>query len=183
MALRERIQNPPPSEFKMEDLVWTNHVIHGKSRHKASKLIVIPWDMLVNFIYGKQHPPFYPCKFNHGVIRQNLPNSLRSPCAHNPALVVRFDPLPSHLSLWVTSGIVSLPFLMQIDSKHLLLSFPVIGICFMFILLSFYVIQALESAIHSLLMVLANIVVILVWRTRPRLCPQDMQALLKSTQQ
>jgi hypothetical protein len=55
MALRERIQNPPPSEFKMEDLVWTNHVIHGKGRHNASKLIVIPWDMLINFIHGKQH--------------------------------------------------------------------------------------------------------------------------------
>ena len=61
MALQERTENPPPSEFKMEDLVWTNHVIHGKSRHKASKLIVIPWDILVNFLHGEQHRPFYPC--------------------------------------------------------------------------------------------------------------------------
>jgi hypothetical protein len=91
MALRERIQKPPPGDFRMEDLVWTDHVTHGKGRHKGSRMALILWDRLDNFISGEQHHPLYPCKFNAVVIRRNLPNSLRSPRAHNPALVVRFD--------------------------------------------------------------------------------------------
>lgn len=91
MTLRERLQDPPAGEFRMEDLVWTDHVTHGKGRHKASRLAVIPWDRLQDFISGEEHHPLYPCKFRAEVIRRNLPNSLRSPRAHSPALVVRLD--------------------------------------------------------------------------------------------
>lgn len=95
MTLRERLQNPPPSEFRMEDLQWTNHVTNGKGRHKGSKLAVILWDRLHDFISGEQHHPLYPCKFRAEVIRRNLPNSLRSPRAHSPALVIRLGLLSS----------------------------------------------------------------------------------------
>ena len=111
MALRESIQNPPPGEYRMEDLVWTNHVTHGKGRHKGSRMSLILWDRLDDFISGEQHHPLYPCRFNAEVIRRNLPNSLRSPRACSPALVVRFDlllyTLPSFVAhdsayLWCT---------------------------------------------------------------------------------
>ena len=91
MGLRERIQNPPPGEFRMEDLVWADHITHGKGRHKGSRMALILWDRLTNFISGEQHHPLYPCRFNIDVIRRNLPNSLRSPRTHSPAVVVRFD--------------------------------------------------------------------------------------------
>ena len=45
-TLRERLQNPPHGEFKMEDLVWTDHVTNGKGIHKGSRLAVILWDRL-----------------------------------------------------------------------------------------------------------------------------------------
>ena len=50
MALRERVQNPPPSEFSLEDLVWTNHVTNGK----GLRLVVILWDRLDDFISSEQ---------------------------------------------------------------------------------------------------------------------------------
>ena len=94
LALRERVQNPPIGEFRMEDLVWTDHVTTGNGLHKNSKLAVILWERLDDFISGEEHHPLYPCKFNVEVIRRNLPNSLRSPRAHSAALAVRFDFLP-----------------------------------------------------------------------------------------
>jgi hypothetical protein len=65
----------------MEDLVWTYHVTTGSGIHKSSKLVVILWERLDDFIFGEEHHPLYPCRFNVEVIRQNLPNSLRSPRA------------------------------------------------------------------------------------------------------
>jgi hypothetical protein len=41
LALRERVQNPPIGEFRMEDLVWTDHVTIGSGLHKNSKVVVI----------------------------------------------------------------------------------------------------------------------------------------------
>ena len=99
MALRESIQTLPPGEFRMEDLVWTDHVTHGKGRHKGSRMALIIWDRLEDFISGEQNHTLYPCKFNAEVIRRNLPNSLRSPRAYSPALVVRSDLLHYPLSL------------------------------------------------------------------------------------
>ena len=91
MTLRESLQDHPPGEFRMEDLVWTDHMTNGKGIQKTSKLAVILWDRLKDFISGEEHHPLYPCKFRAEVIRRNLPNSLRSPRAHSPALVVRLD--------------------------------------------------------------------------------------------
>ena len=101
MALQDSIQNPPPGEFRMEDLVWTNHITHGKGRHKGSRMALILWDRLDDFISGEQHHTLYSCRFNAEVIRRNLPNSLRSPRAYSPALVVRFDLLLYPLPLFV----------------------------------------------------------------------------------
>ena len=104
LALRERVQNPPIGEFGMEDLVWTDHVTTGSGLHRGSKLAVILCERLDSFIFGEEHHPLYPCRFNAQVIRQNLPNSLRSPRAHRAALVVRFDLLPSKLHcLWFST--------------------------------------------------------------------------------
>ena len=89
MGVQDKLQDPPPGEFRMEDLVWTNHVTNGKGRHKDSRLVVIQWHRLDDFISGEQHHHVYPCKFNPEVIRRNLPNSLKLPHAHNPPLVVR----------------------------------------------------------------------------------------------
>jgi hypothetical protein len=90
MTLRETIQSPPPGDFRMEDLLWTDHVTYENGRHKPSRMALIPWDRLGDFISGEEHNPLYPCRFNHDVIRRNLPNSLRSPRAHSPAIVIRF---------------------------------------------------------------------------------------------
>jgi hypothetical protein len=92
---RERVQKCLIGKFRMEDLVWTDHVTNGSGVHKSSKLVVILWERLDDFIFGEEHHPLYPCRFNVEVIRRNLPNSLRSPHAHSAALVVRFDLLPS----------------------------------------------------------------------------------------
>lgn len=101
IAMRESIQNPPPGEFRMEDLVWTDHITHGRGRHKGSRMAFILWDRLDDFISGEQNHTLYPCRFRAEVIRRNLPNSLRSPRAYSPALVVRSDSLhyPLPLSL------------------------------------------------------------------------------------
>ena len=88
IGLRENIQTPPPGEFRMEDLVWTDHVTHGKGRHKGSRMTFILWDRLEDLISGEQNNTLYPCKVNAEVSRRNLPNSLRSPRAYSPALVV-----------------------------------------------------------------------------------------------
>jgi hypothetical protein len=50
ISLIERVQNPPPSAFAMDDLVWTNHVLQGKGKQKTSMLAVILWDRLQDFI-------------------------------------------------------------------------------------------------------------------------------------
>ena len=76
MALRESIQNPPLGEFRMEDLLWTDHITQGKGRHKGSRMAFIPWDRLADFISGEQNHPLYPCRFNAEVIRRNLPKLL-----------------------------------------------------------------------------------------------------------
>ena len=94
-SLRERVQNPPPGAFAMDDLVWTNHVTQGQGTHKNSKLAVILWDRLQDFIQGEQQHPQFPCNFTKEIIRVNLPHSLRTPRAHSPAIVLRFDLLPS----------------------------------------------------------------------------------------
>ena len=92
----------PIDEFQMEDLVWTDHVTFGSGLHRGSKLVVVLWERLDDFISGEQHRPLYPYGFNVKVIRRNLPNSLRSPRAHSAALLVWFDLLPSilHCQLW-----------------------------------------------------------------------------------
>ena len=41
LALRERVQTPPIGEFRMEDLVWTDHVTTCNGLHRGSKLAVI----------------------------------------------------------------------------------------------------------------------------------------------
>ena len=91
MTLRDKIQSPPPGDFRMEDLLWTDHVTHGKGKHKPSRMALIPWERLGDFLSGEENNPLYPCKFNHDVIRRNLPNSLRSPRAHSPAIVIRLN--------------------------------------------------------------------------------------------
>jgi hypothetical protein len=35
---------------------------------KSSKLVVILWEMLDDFIFGEEHHPLYPCRFNVEVI-------------------------------------------------------------------------------------------------------------------
>ena len=103
MAFRDSVQNPPLGEFKMEDLVWTDHVTHGKGKHKPSKMAFILWDRLKDFISGEQNHTLYPCKFNPEVIRRNLPNSLRSPRACSPALVIRSVFLHYYLPISLTT--------------------------------------------------------------------------------
>ena len=88
-ALKERVQIPPSGSFCMEDLVWTNHVTSGQGRYKSSKLAIILWDRLDDFIKGEEHHPHAPCKYTKEIVRVNLPNSLRSPRAHSPALLLR----------------------------------------------------------------------------------------------
>ncbi len=95
ISLRERVQNPPPGAFAMENLVWTNHVTHGKGLQKTSKLAVILWDRLEDFINGEQQHPEFPCTFNKTRVRVNLPHSLRTPRADSAAIVLRFDILPT----------------------------------------------------------------------------------------
>jgi len=95
ISLRERVQNPPPGAFAMDDLVWTNHVSQGQGIQKTSKLAVILWDRLEDFIKGEQQHPQFPCTFNKNIVRVNLPHSLRTPRAHSPAIVLRFDILPT----------------------------------------------------------------------------------------
>lgn len=56
---------------------------------------MILWNRLEHFISGKQHHLLHPCKFNAKVIRQSLLNSIRSPRANNPDLVIRFNLLLS----------------------------------------------------------------------------------------
>ena len=103
MGLRKSVQTPPPSEFMMEESVWTDHVTHGKGRHKGSRMAFILWDRLEDFISGEQNNTLYPCKFNTEVIRRNLPNSLRSAQVYSLALVIRsyllHFPLPLSLLL------------------------------------------------------------------------------------
>ena len=94
---RERVQKPPIGEFGMEDLVWTDHVTTGSGLHRGSKLVVIIYEKLDDFISREEHYFLYPWRFNAHVIRRNLLNSLRSPRAHSAALVVRFHLLPSNL--------------------------------------------------------------------------------------
>ena len=74
MALQESIQNPPPGEFRMEDLVRKDHITHGKGTHKGSIMALILWDRLDDSNSGEQNHTLYPCIFNAEVIRQNLPN-------------------------------------------------------------------------------------------------------------
>ena len=95
ISLRERVQNPPPGAFAMEDLVWTNHVTHGQGIHKTSLLATILWDRLDDFIKGEQQHPQFPCKFTKDIVRVNLPHSLRTPRAHSPAIILMFDLLPT----------------------------------------------------------------------------------------
>ena len=90
MVLRERVQNPHSGSFCMEDLVWTDHVTKNKGKSKSSKLAIIFWDRLDDFIKGEQSHPDFPCKYTKETVRKNLPNSLRSPRAHSPALLLRY---------------------------------------------------------------------------------------------
>ena len=94
-SLREKVQNPPPGAFAMDDLVWTGHVTHGQGLHKTSMLAVILWDRLEDFIQGEQQHPHFPCKFTKEIVRVNQPHFLRTPRAYSPALVLRFDLLPT----------------------------------------------------------------------------------------
>ena len=96
--MSDRVQNPPLGEFYFQDLVWTYHVTHGKEIYKTSRLAVIYWDRLHDFIQRKQHPTLYPCKFTKEIIRMNLPNLLRFLHANNTAMVVRFIILNIELS-------------------------------------------------------------------------------------
>lgn len=95
ISLRERVQNPPPGAFSMNDLVWTNHITQGQGKQKTSKLAVILWDRLEDFIKGEEEHPQFPCNFTKEIVRVNLPNSLRTPRAHSPALVIRYDLMPA----------------------------------------------------------------------------------------
>ena len=54
LALREKVQNPPIGEFRMEDLVWTDHVTTGNDFGKGLKLAIIMWARLDDFISGEQ---------------------------------------------------------------------------------------------------------------------------------
>lgn len=89
MALRDRVQNPSLGSFCMKDLIWTDHVTCGKGKYKSSKLAIILWDRLDNFIKGEQNHPHFPCKYTKETMRVNLPNSLRSPSANSAALLLR----------------------------------------------------------------------------------------------
>jgi hypothetical protein len=89
MALRDRVQNPPPASYCIEDLVWTDHVTYGKGKYKSSKLAIILWKILDDFIEGEQTNPRFSCKYTKKTMRVNLPNSLRPPRAHSLALLLR----------------------------------------------------------------------------------------------
>ena len=134
--------------------MWTNHVTIGSGLHKGSKLDVILWERLDDFIFGEQHHPLYPCRFDDEVIRQNLPNSLRSPRAQSATLVVRFDLLPSILHcLWISPLIflLHLNFFFTIHrSNHFDMSFISVHVLFVRKYMSIYVIQGLRSIIHYL---------------------------------
>lgn len=80
---REREQLPFFRSFCMEDLVWTDHMTNVKEKYKTFMLAIIFWAWLEDFIKGGQHHPHYPCKYTKEILRINLPNFLRSPCAHS----------------------------------------------------------------------------------------------------
>ena len=158
LALRER-------KFKnvilvsSKDLVWTDYVTTGSSVHKSSKLVVILWERLDDFIFGEEHHPLYPCRFNVKIIRRNLPNSLRSPRAHSAALVIRFDLLPSILHCpWFSPIIISYTvFLATIHwSNYLHMSFINIQELFVRDYMPIYVIQGSSSIIHCFSMWIIN---------------------------
>jgi hypothetical protein len=135
----------------MEDLMWTDHVTTGSGVHKSSKLVVILWEMLDDFIFGEEHHPFYPCRFNVEVIMWNMPNSLRSPHAHSSALVIRFHLLPSILHcLWFFPLIFLLHrFLTTINwSNYLHMSFIDIHVLFVKNYMPIYVIHSSRPIIH-----------------------------------
>jgi hypothetical protein len=75
----------------MDDLVWTNHISQGQGIHKTSMLAVILWDRLQDFITREQQHPQFPCNFTKEIVRVNLPHSLRTPRAHSPTIVLRYD--------------------------------------------------------------------------------------------
>ena len=84
----------PPGAFAMDDLVWTNHITQGQGKRKSSLLAIILWDRLNDFIKGEEQYPQFPCNFTKEIVRVNLPHSLRTPRAHSPAIILRFDLLP-----------------------------------------------------------------------------------------
>lgn len=81
----------------LEDIVWTDHVTTGNGLHNGSKLVVSIWKRLDDSISREKHHPLYPCRFIVEVIGRSLPNSLQSPRAHSPTLIVRFNLMPSIL--------------------------------------------------------------------------------------
>jgi len=90
MLLFERERDPSSNVFSMEDLVWIDHVTNGKEEYISSLLVVILWDKSNNVINGEQHRPQYPCKCTKYIFRVNLPNSLKTPPANIPTLLLRY---------------------------------------------------------------------------------------------
>ena len=116
--LRSRVQTPPLGEFCMQHLLWTDLVTNGKGKYRTSKVAVIFWDRLPDFIQGEQHDPLYPCKFTKETLRVNGPNSLRKPRANSPALLVRFVTAVSFRLfssfLWYSKSVVGLTTIISV---------------------------------------------------------------------
>ena len=166
----------------LEDIVWTDHVTTGNGLHNGSKLVVSIWERLDDSISREKHHPLYPCRFIVEVIGRSLPNSLQSPRAHSPTLIVRFNLMPSilHCQCFNPYIIHYGVFLSIIHwSNYLHLSFVGDHVSFINDYMSFYIIKGSRHTFHCLLVRLANTNAILGQRIKFNVVPYGMQALLR----
>ena len=89
-VLRERERDPYSCTFCMDDLVWIDHVTNGMGQYITSIFVVVLWDKSNGVINGEQHHPRYPCKYTKDIFKVNSPNSLKTPRANIPTLLLRY---------------------------------------------------------------------------------------------
>lgn len=78
------MQNPPSGVFYME-LVWIDHVTNDKGKYKTSMFFIILWE--------QQHSQSQ-CKYIKEILRVNLLNSLRIPCADSLTFLLGYSLFP-----------------------------------------------------------------------------------------
>jgi hypothetical protein len=61
--LKETLQSPPHRPFQKHDIKWLPHVTTKHGFYNHTKILVIPWDWLKDFVQGEQNDPKFPCKF------------------------------------------------------------------------------------------------------------------------